>query len=243
MPELEWNRVRWNDEHPWPESGDEWSAGWGGPRPQWYGAIFPRIARWLPVGRLLEVAPGFGRWTQFLLRQSDELFGVDLNPRCIQHCVQRFSAYNRAHFIQNDGVSLGMIADGAIDFAFSFDLLVHVELDVVSAYCEQIVRKLSLGGVAFIHHSNAANGVDAENPNAEGRGKSVSSQAVRAAIEQAGGRVLVQEEINWGSVARTDCMTTFTRAEAYPHLGFTFIQNDHFMLEMQLIKAYQSQYY
>src|SRR3984957_21138533 len=125
MPELEWNRVRWNDEHPWPESGDEWSAGWGGPRAQWYGTIFPRIARWLPAARVLEIAPGFGRWTQFLLRQCDELYGVDLNPKCIQRCVQRFSAYNRAHFVQNDGFSLGMVADNTIDLVFSFDSLVR----------------------------------------------------------------------------------------------------------------------
>jgi hypothetical protein len=136
-----------------------------------------------------------------------------------------------------------MIADDTIDFVFSFDSLVHAELDVMTAYCEQLVRKLSPGGVAFLHHSNAANGVDAENPNAEGRALSVSSQAVHAVIEKAGGRVLVQEEVNWGSTARTDCLTTFVRGQAYPHIGHTRIENNHFMLEMQIIKAYQSPYY
>jgi len=243
MPELEWNRVRWNDEHPWPESGDEWSVGWGGPRAQWYGTIFPRITRWLPARKVLEIAPGFGRWTQFLLRHTDELYGIDLNPKCIQRCVQRFSAYDRAHFIQNDGFSLEMVGDETIDFAFSFDSLVHAEIDVVTAYCQQIVRKLNATGVAFIHHSNAANGVDPQDPNASGRAQSVSSQAVRAVIEQAGGRVLIQEEINWSSTARVDCLTTFVRGNAYPHVGYTKLENNHFMLEMEIIQAYQSQYY
>src|SRR5665213_227243 len=160
-----------------------------------------------------------------------QLYGIDLNPKCIQRCVQRFSAYNRAHFIQNDGFSLGMVADGSIDFVFSFDSLVHAEIDVVTAYCQQIVAKLSAGGVAFIHHSNAANGVDPEDPNASGRAQSVSSQAVRQVIEQAGGRVLVQEEVNWASTARIDCMTTFVRAAAYPHIGYTRLENNHLMLE------------
>jgi len=243
MPELEWNRVRWNDEHPWPESGDEWSVGWGGPRAQWYGTIFPRINRWLPARKVLEIAPGFGRWTQFLLRHTDELYGIDLNPKCIQRCVQRFSAYDRAHFIQNDGFSLEMVGDDTIDFAFSFDSLVHAEIDVVTAYCQQIVRKLNATGVAFIHHSNAANGVDPQDPNASGRAQSVSSQAVRAVIEGAGGRVLIQEEINWSSTARVDCLTTFVRGNAYPHVGYIKLENNHFMLEMQIIQAYQSQYY
>ena len=210
---------------------------------QWYGTIFPRINRWLPARKVLEIAPGFGRWTQFLLRHTEELYGIDLNPKCIQRCVQRFSAYDRAHFIQNDGFSLEMVGDETIDFAFSFDSLVHAEIAVVTAYCQQIVRKLSATGVAFIHHSNAANGVDPQDPNASGRAQSVSSQAVREIVEKAGGRVIMQEEINWASTARVDCLTTFVRGQAYPHLGYTKLENNHFMLEMQIIQAYQSQYY
>jgi len=243
MPDLEWNKTRWNDEHPWPESGDEWSAGWGGPRAQWYGAIFPRIARWLPATRILEIAPGYGRWTQFLLRQTGDYYGVDLSPRCVERCRHRFAAYDRAHFVQNDGVSLQAVPDGSVEFVFSFDSLVHAELDVLTPYCQQVVRKLAGGGVAFIHHSNAANGVDPENPNAEGRGKSVSSQAVRETVEAAGGRVLIQEEINWGGKARIDCMTTFSGASAHAHVAYTLIQNNEFMTEMRLIKAAQSHYY
>ena len=243
MPDLDWNRTFWNDQHPWPESGDEWSVGWGGPRPQWYGAIFPRITRWLPAQKILEVAPGFGRWTQFLLRQTDEYYGVDLSPRCVQRCRQRFSAFNRAHFIQNDGRSLQMIADDSVDFVFSFDSLVHVELDVLGPYCEQINRKLNANGVAFIHHSNALNGVGPDQPHAEGRGKTVSSAAVKQIIERTGGRVLIQEEVNWAGKARIDCMTTFCRTPAYPYLRYKLIENDNFMQEMALIKASQSQYY
>jgi SAM-dependent methyltransferase len=243
MPDLDWNRSQWSDLHPWPESGDEWSAGWGGPRAQWYGAILPRIARWLPARRILEIAPGFGRWTQFLLLQSGEYFGVDLNVRCVQRCRQRFAAFNRAHFMQNDGRSLQMIPDGAIDFVFSFDSLVHAEFDVIAPYCEQITRKLNATGVSFIHHSNAANGIDADKPDAEGRGKSVSSAGVKQIIERTGGRVLIQEEVNWASNARIDCMTTFCRQSAYPHIAYKLIENDNFMNEMLLICASQSHYY
>lgn len=243
MPDLDWNRVMWNDHHPWPESGDEWSVRWGGPKAQWYGAIFPRIARWLPARRTLEIAPGHGRWTQFLLRQTDDYWGVDLSPRAIERCRQRFSAYSRAHFAQNDGRSLGAVADASIDFAFSYDSMVHLELDVMGAYCGEILRKLTADGVAFVHHSNAANGVDADNPNADARGKSVSSGAVKQAIEASGGRILIQEEINWGGVARIDCMTTFCRAEAYAHIRPLQIQNDSFTLEANLIRQVQSHYH
>jgi hypothetical protein len=47
-----------------------------------------------------------------------------------------------------------MVPDDSIDFVFSFDSLVHAEADVMQAYLNQLVRKLKLNGVGFIHHSN-----------------------------------------------------------------------------------------
>jgi SAM-dependent methyltransferase len=243
VPDIDWNRARWNDEHLWPESGDEWSERWGGPKAQWYGAIFPRIARWLPAARVLEIAPGHGRWTQFLLRQADAYYGVDLSPRAVERCRQRFAAWPRAHFLQNDGRSLDAIPDASIDFAFSYDSMVHLEIDVMAAYCDQIVRKLAADGVAFIHHSNAAGGVDADQPDADGRGRTVSSEGVRQAIQASGGRILIQEQVNWGGVARIDCMTTFCHAGAYAHVGALQIRNDSFMIEAALIRQAQSPYH
>jgi SAM-dependent methyltransferase len=242
MPDLDWNKRRWNDTYAWPQSGDEWSRHWGGPRAQWYGTIYPRIARWLPARNLLEIAPGFGRWTQFLLRQTDCYYGVDMNPKCISMCRQRFVSANRALFFQNDGRSLRDVPEGCIDFVFSFDSLVHVELDVLGEYCQQIVEKLTTNGVAFLHHSNALKERDETQPNANGRGTTVSSAAIREIIDRVGGRTLLQEEINWESKKRTDCLTTFCRSAGFPNLDYALIENDHFMLEAHLIRATQSRY-
>jgi hypothetical protein len=245
MPDLEWNRVTWSDPRQWLDGGDSWSEGWGGPRPQWYGAIFPRIARWLPAKRLLEIAPGAGRWTKFLLGHTSEYYGVDSSPICVEQCRKQFCGFNKAHFIQNDGQSLEGIPDNSIDFIFSFDSLVHVELDVVGGYCEQINRKLSHCGVAFLHHSNALMGVD----NVEvlypqrGRATSVSSAAIKETIEKTGGRVLIQEEVNWQSKKRIDCMTTFCRNGCYVDIQYKLIENDNFMAEMEYIRDSLSHYY
>jgi glycosyltransferase involved in cell wall biosynthesis len=246
MPDLEWNKLTWSNPRQWEDGGDGWSEGWGGPQPEWYGTIFPRIARWLPVARLLEIAPGAGRWTQFLLGQTSEYYGVDFSETCVEQCRKRFAGFNKARFFQNNGRSLEVIPDDSIDFVFSFDSLVHVELDVIADYCEQIIKKLShCFGVAFLHHSNALMGVD----NVEvlypqrGRATSVSSAAVREIIERAGGRVLIQEEVNWQSKKRIDCMTTFCRNTCYTHLEYRLIQNDNFMTEMRLIGEAIRHYY
>jgi hypothetical protein len=55
-----------NDEWDWSTQGDEWSTWWGGTPALWYGALLPRVHQWLPAPRVLEIAPGFGRWTQYL---------------------------------------------------------------------------------------------------------------------------------------------------------------------------------
>src|SRR5436190_1772119 len=120
----------------------------------WYGALLPRIHRFLPTTTVLEIAPGYGRWTQFLKDHCERLILVDLAENSIAHCRRRFAGSSQIEYHVNDGRSLAMIADESIDFAFSFDSLVHVESDVTEAYLRQLRRKLRPDGVGFIHHSN-----------------------------------------------------------------------------------------
>ena len=48
-----------------------------------------------------------------------------------------------------------MIEDGSVDFAFSFDSLVHADAEVVTGYLRELERTLASEGVGFVHHSNA----------------------------------------------------------------------------------------
>jgi hypothetical protein len=47
-----------------------------------------------------------------------------------------------------------MIPDHSVDFAFSFDSLLHVEADLIEAYLNQLAVKLKPTGAGLIHHSN-----------------------------------------------------------------------------------------
>ncbi len=67
---------------------------------------------------------------------------------------KRFISNDNIEYHINDGKSLEQIQDESIDFAFSFDSLVHAESDVIQAYLEQLGKKLKPDGVGFIHHSN-----------------------------------------------------------------------------------------
>lgn len=155
MPEIDENLQVWTEGWDWSTRGDEWSKWWGGTEAEWYAALLPRIHSFVPTGTILEIAPGYGRWTQYLKDLATKVVLVDLAENCIEACKQRFADATNIEYHVNDGRSLDMVADESVDLAFSFDSLVHVEADVLEAYISQLAKKLRPTGVAFIHHSNA----------------------------------------------------------------------------------------
>jgi SAM-dependent methyltransferase len=241
MPDLSWNKAVWGSSYHWADGGEEWSVTWGGSEAQWFGAIYPRLHRFLPTRRILEIAPGFGRWTRFLVSACQEYVGVELSEKCTEACQKRFSDAKHARFITNDGQSLQAIEDQTIDLVFSFDSLVHAEFPVLASYIPQLVQKLSPTGVVFIHHSNLLmyNNTIA---NMHGRATTVSADAVADLVYRAGGTVLIQEIVNWGGEHLIDCLTLFARHDAYPSVKPVRHKNPLFMGEASLIKNFQSPY-
>src|SRR4051794_20473121 len=181
MPELKWNEAIWNGSYDWSTAGEEWSTGWGGSEAQWFGSLYPRLHRWLPCINIAEIAPGFGRWTKFLIPMCRHYAGIDMSDQCINSCRTKFGQIEDRSFFQNNGKSLDMISDNHWDLVFSFDSLVHVELDIMEEYIPQTIKKLRLGGVAFIHHSNLF-ACEAQVQNEHNRATSVSAQLVRSTV-------------------------------------------------------------
>ncbi len=121
---------------------------------QWYGAILPRIKAHLPGDHILEIACGFGRWTNYLKDLCRKLTAIDLSDEYIKVCRQRFSTNSNLDFFVNNGKSLDMLEDNSVDFIFSFDSLFHADESVIDAYFSQFPRIMEKNGAAFIHHSN-----------------------------------------------------------------------------------------
>src|SRR4030088_2097980 len=111
MGDLVQNRAVWNETWDWSRRGEEWSDWWGGTEAEWFGALLPRIHAHVPPGTILEIAPGYGRWTQYLKDLCDRLIVVDLAERCILHCRERFADSPNIDYHVNDGRSLEMLAD------------------------------------------------------------------------------------------------------------------------------------
>jgi hypothetical protein len=111
-------------------------------------------------------------------------------------------------FLLGDGLSLTGIPDNSISLVFSFDSLVHVNLQCLTAYAGEIHRVLEPGGHAFVHHANLAeytqDGVlSVANPHR--RDTTVSAELAAGIFHRAGLVSLVHEKIQWiASDANTD---------------------------------------
>ncbi|HPO93618.1 MAG TPA: class I SAM-dependent methyltransferase [Phycisphaerales bacterium] len=200
-PNVHGNRNYWS-KYDWPEAGDEWSKPWGGSENMWYCALFPRFRSFLPTGRILEIAPGFGRVTNYLRKYCEHIDIVDLVPKCIEACRQRFAGDNHIGYHVNDGRSLAMIPDNSVDFAISWDSLVHVEHETVREYLRQIATKLKPGAIGFIHHSNFGMQFDTIAHELDkhvlgGRRPSMTAEKFRADCKAFGLRCLSQELVPW----------------------------------------------
>jgi len=137
----------WN----WRQQGEEWTAS-----PGWKKSIVQNfISRFIPnESRVLEIGPGAGRWTEYLIPLSSTLHLVDLSQSCIDQCKGRFGFDSRVEFHVNNGSDLACIVDASIERIWSFDCFVHIDPPVVKKYVDECARVLTGGGIAIIHHGS-----------------------------------------------------------------------------------------
>jgi SAM-dependent methyltransferase len=229
MPSIEENRRYWDEIYSWSQAGEEWSAGWGGTEALWQASLQPRLARFLPAATILELGPGQGRFTPYLMQQCQRYIGVDLSPGCIAICRQRFP---QAELHANDGATLPMVKSASVDFVFSFFSLIHAEVETVESYLREIARILKPQGGAFLHHSNLAQhgayfarlerlpkplqrllfGVGAVDL-PQWRASSVSAEIFARCAARAGLACLCQETVNFGSRRTIDAFSSLVRAD------------------------------
>jgi ubiquinone/menaquinone biosynthesis C-methylase UbiE len=263
MPTLDENLRVWNDVYDWSGAGDEWSANFGGTEALWFFILFPRIHRFVPAPRILEIAPGFGRWTQFLKTQCQSMIAVDISEKCVEHCEARYASDSHIKFRVNDGTSLSAVADDSIDFVFSFDSLVHAESDVIEAYLSQLARKLTPDGIGFIHHSNIGayprrlklmdhyyrlpgafrrRLLTKEDISAllsinlqAARAKSMTAALFREYCQKAGLKCISQETFNWGrGTCLIDAISVFARQKSRWDKDSRSLENAEFLENARL---------
>lgn len=159
MPTVEWNR-RWGRqlvEHV--EAGDEyvWGYQWGDPRG--LAPLSAVVDRYItpfvtPHTVAMEIGPGGGRWTQFLVG-ARELVLVDLNPEFFPYLEAKFGPQVSAlRFYQTQNAELDGIAAESIDFVFSFGAFVHIDPADIRTYLVHLTRVIRPGGRAVLQYAD-----------------------------------------------------------------------------------------
>lgn len=107
-----------------------------------------------PESVVMEIGPGGGRWTQFLIG-ARELILVELNAEFFPYLRKRFRKQRRKlRFYETSGYELGAIEDGTVDFVFSFGTFVHIDPEGIGEYLGEIARVLRSGGATTIQYAD-----------------------------------------------------------------------------------------
>jgi SAM-dependent methyltransferase len=184
----------WNNNDIWLDNGHEWSSSFGTTENLWNKEIFDSIKEFRGK-KILEIAPGFGRITQFLSILASELIVIDLNPLCIEKTKEKLGHHVLAYFT-NDGKSLTGVRDNSQDLVFSFDSFVHMHANVTEEYIKEIFRVLKPDGQAFIHHSWIYGGSENSFDNSAGRAN-MSPEQFRGFVENNNMKIISQTPIQF----------------------------------------------
>ena len=103
---------------------------------------------------VLEIGPGGGRWTQYLL-PARKVVVVELNPQFFDYLRERFGAdAAKLSFYETSGYELAGIDSDSIDFVFSFGTFVHLPPEGIDEYLGEIRRVLRPGAVSSIQYAD-----------------------------------------------------------------------------------------
>jgi cyclopropane fatty-acyl-phospholipid synthase-like methyltransferase len=107
----------------------------------------------------VEIGPGAGRWTEFLVTKTGSLIGVDISQVCVDECRKRFAKFPNARFEIGNGRDIASVATNSVDGIWSFDVFVHINSEEFSSYAAEFARVLHPGGIVVIHHGSTGGSV------------------------------------------------------------------------------------
>ena len=103
-----------------------------------------------PGWTCLEIGCGVGRLLEELRRRGpfERLIGLDISESMIEFARKRLGADPKVSLFVNSGCDLKPVADSSVDFAYSYDVFIHLfDLEIVSGYLREARRVLKPDGV------------------------------------------------------------------------------------------------
>jgi len=100
----------------------------------------------------LEIGPGGGRWTRYLIGFS-RLYVVDYHAELLNELRRRCNRPNM-RFIVNNGTEFPGVPEASVDYVISIACFVHLELHLIRAYLKSIHSILRPGGNVVLTYSD-----------------------------------------------------------------------------------------
>jgi len=157
MPSIQWNKQTWDSEESWADGEDGWTFhadACNQPYPAWKQSVVDQfLAPYLgPDVDVLELGPGHGRWSEYMVGHARSVCLVDVSERCINECRHRFGDHPEVTFQVNDGRTLP-VADRSVNLVWTFGTFVHIDPQDIQSYMGEVGRVLRPGGRFVIHHA------------------------------------------------------------------------------------------
>jgi ubiquinone/menaquinone biosynthesis C-methylase UbiE len=86
---------------------------------------------------VVEIGPGGGRWTRYMLN-AGKIYALDYHQELLNELKKGMKKNNNITYIKNDGDDFPGITPGSIDFIFSFGTFVHLDVDIIERYLENM---------------------------------------------------------------------------------------------------------
>lgn len=142
----------------------------------------------------LEIGPGGGRWTRYLLGFK-RLYLVDYHAELLQELRERLNKPNM-EFIVNNGTDFPGVAQRSVDYVLSIACFVHLEVPLIAAYLKNIARILNPGGNVVISYADKTKIGGQINPTFADN----TPARMREMVSKVGFRILEEEHtILWNS--------------------------------------------
>jgi SAM-dependent methyltransferase len=179
----------------------------------WNSLIWPMLSRHaIDFSVTLELACGYGRNSRKLLQAgATSLTLVDVNPDNIAYCRDNIQPLGNVDLVQNNGIDLEPLTKDTFTFVYTFDSMVHFDLELIISYIAEISRVLKVGGLAFIHHSNYSEAPGADFKNNPHWRNFMSAKIMRHIAIKNRLDVVEQQIIDWGGSHQIDCMSLLKR--------------------------------
>lgn len=102
----------------------------------------------------LEIGPGGGKYSALAAPLCKELICTDVSQEMLDRTRDRLGKESNMRTVKLNGLDLTGIADGSVDFGFSIDVFVHLDIEDIYVYLREFLRILKPGSRLVLHFAD-----------------------------------------------------------------------------------------